>query len=244
MAKQDDKNKKTEQAAPKKDKGKASEKVPAKGKTPAKGKAPATDSKKKKGQEAIPPLPTDYIPRLRKLYRDRIVPALVKQFGYKNPTLVPHLDKIVLNVGIGTLHQDPKLAESVAEELAIISGQKPVFTTARKSIANFKLRDGMIIGCRVTLRRERMYEFFDRLISIVVPRVRDFRGLNDRSFDGRGNYNFGIREQIVFPEIDYDKVVKMHGMDITIATTASTDEEAMELLKGFGFPFLRRTDAA
>ncbi|MDP8228877.1 MAG: 50S ribosomal protein L5 [Candidatus Electryoneaceae bacterium] len=178
------------------------------------------------------------------MYHDRIVPDLVKRFDYKNPMLVPHLVKIVLNVGIGTLHQDPKLAESVAAELMVISGQKPVFTRARKSIANFKLRDGMIIGCRVTLRREKMYEFFDRLISIVIPRVRDFRGLNDRSFDGRGNYNFGIKEQIVFPEIDYDQVVKMHGMDITIATTARNDEEALELLKGFGFPFQRRTEAA
>ena len=202
-----------------------------------------TDGKKKaeaKVEKTV--VPKDYVPRLKKLYQEQIIPSLTKSFGYKNKMLLPCLNKIVLNVGIGTLHQDAKLTESVVDELTIISGQKPVLTKARKSIANFKLRDGMVVGCRVTLRKTMMYEFFDRLISVVIPRVRDFRGLSDKSFDGRGNYSFGVREQIIFPEIDYDKVVKIHGMDITISTTASTDEEAMELMKGFGFPFRRRTE--
>lgn len=200
-------------------------------------KAPKKD-KGKKGQK-VEAVPQGYVPRLQSTYHEQIVPALQKQFGIKNPMLVPRLSKIVLNVGIGTLHSDSKLADSIVEELGLISGQKAVLTKARKSIANFKLRDGMVVGCRVTLRKARMYEFFDRLIGIVIPRIRDFRGLKDSSFDGRGNYNFGIREQIVFPEIDYDNVVKIHGMDITIATTAQNDEQALELMRGFGFPFKR-----
>ncbi len=214
--------------------------IPQKGAQAKQGKAAGNKGKKgKKVAEKIPSMPTDYVPRLNSVYNEQIVPALTKQFGYSNPMLVPKLSKIVLNVGIGTMHSDTKLAESVAEEIGLVAGQKPVMTKARKSIANFKLRDGMIVGCTVTLRRERMYEFFDRLIGIVIPRIRDFRGLKDSSFDGRGNYTFGIKEQIVFPEIDYDKVVKIHGMDITIATTAQNDEEAFELMKGFGFPFIR-----
>jgi len=209
-----------------------------------KGKSAKSGKKKEAAKDKAQPIPKDYIPRLKKLYNKQITAALQKKFDFKNENLLPYLDKIVLNVGIGTMHQDKKLAESIAGELALITGQKPVFTKARKSISNFKLRQDMIIGCKVTLRRDRMYEFFDRLITVVIPRVRDFRGLNDRSFDGRGNYTFGIKEQIIFPEIDYDKAVRIHGMDITIATTARNDEEALELLKGFGFPFRRREGEA
>ena len=199
---------------------------------------------KKKAKEAVvKPLSSDYVPRLLKAYKERIVPDLQKRFNYKNKHLVPKLSKIALNVGIGTLHQDPKLTESIVEEFKLISGQSPVLTRAKKSISNFKLRQNMIVGCRVTLRRFMMYEFLDRLISTVIPRIRDFRGLSDRSFDGHGNYTFGVKEQIIFPEIDYDKVVKIHGMDITITTTARNDEEALELLRGFGFPFIRRSSA-
>jgi len=191
--------------------------------------------------EASAPVPKDYVPRLKKLYREQVVSALMKRFGFANIMLAPRLDKIVLNVGVGGLHSDQKFAESLQEEFRSISGMKPVLTRARKSISNFKLREGMIVGCRVTLRGDRMFEFLDRLISVVIPRIRDFRGLSDRSFDGRGNFNFGVKEQIIFPEIDYDKVVKMHGMDICIGTTARNDEEGAELLKGLGFPFRRRT---
>jgi len=216
---------------------------------PEKAKAPKSGAKKEpkaagaKGKSAPPPkaaLSRDYVPRLKTYYREHIVPELKKKFDYQNPMLIPKLEKISLNVGVGGLHQDQKFADSLTEELAQISGQKPVLTRARVSISNFKLRQGMIVGCRITLRGFRMYEFLDRLISVVVPRIRDFRGLSDRSFDGRGNYNFGVKEQIIFPEIDYDKVVRFIGMDICIATTARTDEEAFELLKGFGFPFRRR----
>lgn len=211
----------------------------------AKGKAEAakkTSGKKDKGKVEIPPLPDDYVPRMLKLYIDKVIPALKKKFNYTNVNIIPRLDKIVLNVGDGTLHQDAKLAESIARELTLISGQKAVFTKAKKSISNFKLREGMVVGCRVTLRQTIMYEFFDRLITFVIPRIRDFRGMNERSFDGRGNYTFGVLEQIIFPEIDYDKVVKIHGMDITITTTSKNDEEALELLKGFGFPFHLQTE--
>jgi large subunit ribosomal protein L5 len=199
----------------------------------------APKSAVKTGASARPP--KDYVPRLKKLYREQISKDLLKRFAFPNVMLVPKLDKIVLNVGVGLLHSDQRFAESLQDELRLISGMKPVLTKARKSISNFKLRQGMVVGCRVTLRGDRMFEFLDRLISIVIPRIRDFRGISDRSFDGRGNFNFGVKEQIMFPEIDYDKVVKMHGMDICIATTARTDEEALELLKGFGFPFRRRT---
>ncbi len=215
----------------------------AKKETENKKASPKKESKsKKKAKNAVEvkSLPSDYIPRLRIMYGEKIIPAMQEQFNYKNPMLVPRLSKIVLNVGIGSLHQDQKLADSIQDEMKLISGLKPVLTRARKSIANFKLRQHMLVGCRVTLRKAHMYEFLDRLISIVIPRIRDFRGMSDRSFDGRGNYNFGIKEQIVFPEIDYDNVVKIHGMDISIATTARTDEEALELLRSFGFPFRRR----
>ena len=181
-----------------------------------------------------------YIPRLMVRYKEEIVPQLMKKFGYKNIMQVPKIKKITLNVGVGEAAQDAKFLEGAVEDLTIISGQKPVFTKAKKAISNFKLREGTPIGCRVTLRRDRMYEFLDRLVNIAIPRVRDFRGINDNAFDGRGNYTLGVREQIIFPEINYDKVVKVRGFNVTIVTSASTDEEAYELLRKFGMPFRRR----
>ena len=181
--------------------------------------------------------PADYVARLRRDYDDRIVAAMIERFGYKNKLQVPRLDKIVINMGVGDATQDKKRVETAAAEMQQISGQKPVITKAKKSIAQFKLREGMPIGCKVTLRRERMYEFLDRLVTIALPRVRDFRGLNPRSFDGRGNYALGLKEQIIFPEINYDQIDKVRGMDVIITTTAKTDEEARELLRLFNFPF-------
>jgi large subunit ribosomal protein L5 len=180
-----------------------------------------------------------YTPRLKKDYDDRIAKAMTEKFGYKNKLEVPKLEKIVINMGVGEATQDKKKVEQAAAEMEKISGQKPVITKAKKSIAQFKLREGMPIGVKVTLRRERMYEFLDRLITIALPRVRDFRGLNAKSFDGRGNYAMGLREQIVFPEINYDRIEKVRGMDIIVTTTAKTDEEARELLRLFNFPFPR-----
>ena len=176
-------------------------------------------------------------PRYKELYENEIVPALDKKFGYKNPHQRPALDKIVINMGIGDATQDRKHVENAANDLSLIAGQKPVITKARKSNASFKIRDGMAIGVKVTLRRDRMYEFLDRLVTITMPRIRDFRGINGKSFDGRGNYAMGLKEHIVFPEIDYDKVDKIRGMDIIICTTAQSDEEAKELLKAFKMPF-------
>jgi large subunit ribosomal protein L5 len=178
-----------------------------------------------------------YTPRLRADYDNRIVKAMTEKFGYKNRMEVPRLDKIVINMGVGEATQDKKKVEAAAAEMQLIAGQKPVITKARTSIAQFKLREGMPIGCKVTLRRERMYEFLDRLVTIALPRVRDFRGLNPKSFDGRGNYAMGLKEQIVFPEIEYDQIDKVRGMDIIVTTTAKTDEEARELLRLFNFPF-------
>ncbi|MCW2392168.1 large subunit ribosomal protein L5 [Sphingobium sp. B1D7B] len=178
-----------------------------------------------------------YIPRSRKLYDETIVKALSEKFGYKNHMEIPRIEKITLNMGVGEATQDKKKVTQAAEEMELIAGQKPVITKAKKSIAQFKLREGMPIGAKVTLRRERMYEFLDRLVTIAMPRIRDFRGLNPKSFDGRGNYAFGIKEQIIFPEISYDRVDKVRGMDIIVTTTARTDEEARELLRLFGFPF-------
>jgi large subunit ribosomal protein L5 len=178
-----------------------------------------------------------YEPRLKRHYVDTVRPALVEEFKYANPMQVPQLDKIVLNMGVGEAVADRKKVDSAARDLAMIAGQKPVVTKARKSIATFKLRDGMAIGAKVTLRRTRMYEFLDRLITIALPRVKDFRGLNPKSFDGRGNYALGIKEHIVFPEINYDKVDAIWGMDIIVCTTAETDDEARALLKQFNFPF-------
>ncbi|GGN50217.1 50S ribosomal protein L5 [Novosphingobium indicum] len=178
-----------------------------------------------------------YTARLRAKYDDEIVQAMTEKFGYKNRFEVPKIEKITLNMGVGEASQDKKKVQTAAAEMEAISGQKPVITRARKSIAQFKLREGMPIGCKVTLRRERMYEFLDRLVTIAMPRIRDFRGLNPRSFDGRGNYAMGLKEQIIFPEISYDQIEKVRGMDIIVTTTAKTDDEARELLRLFGFPF-------
>jgi large subunit ribosomal protein L5 len=175
--------------------------------------------------------------RLKELYEKEHRVALTKQFGYKSPMEVPRLDKIILNMGLGEAIQNIKVLDSAVEELALIAGQRPVITRARKSIASFKLRAGMPIGCMVTLRRERMYDFFDKLVNVGLPRVRDFRGVSDKSFDGRGNFTLGIKEQIIFPEIDYDKIDKIKGLNITIVTTAKTDEEGKALLKLMGMPF-------
>ena len=178
-----------------------------------------------------------YTPRLKQAYDERIAKAMTEKFGYKNPLEVPRLEKITLNMGVGEASQDKKKVQTAAEEMELIAGQKPVITKAKKSIAQFKLREGMPIGCKVTLRRDRMYEFLDRLVTVAMPRIRDFRGVNPRSFDGKGNYAMGLKEQIVFPEISYDKIEKVRGMDVIVTTTAKTDEEARELLRLFGFPF-------
>ena len=181
--------------------------------------------------------PKGYTPRLKADYDERIVKAMTEKFGYKNRLEVPRLDKIVINMGVGEATQDKKKVEAAAAEMQAIAGQKPVIAKAKKSIAQFKLREGMPIGCKVTLRRERMYEFLDRLVTVALPRVRDFRGLNPKSFDGRGNYAMGLKEQIVFPEINYDQIDKVRGMDIIVTTSAKTDDEARELLRLFNFPF-------
>ena len=175
--------------------------------------------------------------RLQEFYRNEVVPKMMKEFGYRNPMQVPRLVKIVVNMGLGEALQNPKIIDNSVKELAAITGQRPLVTRARKSIANFKLRTGMAIGCMVTLRKRRMYEFFDRLVNVAIPRVRDFKGLPKRAFDGKGNYTLGVREQIIFPEINYDKVEKIKGMNITVVTTATNDEEARALLKFMGMPF-------
>lgn len=175
--------------------------------------------------------------RLSESFNSEVKPALMSHFKYSNEMQVPKLEKIVINMGVGEASQDKKKIESALEEMTLISGQKPIITRARKSIATYKLRDGMIVGCKVTLRGNRMYEFLDRLVNIALPRVRDFRGISPKSFDGHGNFALGIKEQIVFPEINYDKVDKIRGMDVIICTTAETDEEGRELLKGFNMPF-------
>jgi large subunit ribosomal protein L5 len=176
--------------------------------------------------------------RLQDRYLKVVRPALMKEFNYKNPLAAPRLDKIVINMGVGEAVGDGKRIQSAMQDLTAIAGQKPVITKSRKAIANFKLREGMNIGCKVTLRRERMYEFLDRLVNIALPRVRDFRGVSGKSFDGSGNFALGLKEQIVFPEIDYDKIDAVRGMDIVICTTAKTDAEAKALLKGFDMPFV------
>ncbi|MAF68540.1 MAG: 50S ribosomal protein L5 [Micavibrio sp.] len=178
--------------------------------------------------------------RLEQRYQDQIVKALKEKFGYKNAMQVPTLDKIVINMGVGEATLNRAHIENAANDLTLIAGQKPVITKAKKSNASFKIRDGMAIGCKVTLRRERMFEFLDRFVTIAMPRIRDFRGINPKSFDGNGNYSLGIKEHIIFPEIDYDKVDKIRGMDIIICTTAKTDEEARELLNGFDLPFRKQ----
>ena len=175
--------------------------------------------------------------RLKEMYQNEMVDAMIKKFGYKNIMEVPKLDKIVVNMGVGEAKENAKLLDSAVKDMEIITGQKAIVTKAKKSVANFKIREGMPIGCKVTLRGERMYEFLDRFFNVALPRVRDFRGINPNSFDGRGNYNMGLKEQLIFPEIEYDKVDKVRGMDICFVTTATTDEEARELLTLMGAPF-------
>lgn len=178
-----------------------------------------------------------YVPRLKQRYENEIVKAMTEKFGYKNRLEVPRLEKVTLNMGVGEGSQDKKKVQTAAEEMELIAGQRPVITKAKKSIAQFKLREGMPIGCKVTLRRDRMMEFVDRLVTIAMPRIRDFRGVSARSFDGRGNYNFGVKEQIIFPEIAYDQIDAIRGMDITITTTAKDDKAGRALLEAFNFPF-------
>lgn len=207
------------------------------------GKAP--DRKGGGKKESASPAPvveesaseSKFVPRLRDVYRDRVLPSLMKEFGLQNPMQVPRLERIVLNVGMGEAIQNVKLLESAATELGVITGQKPIVTKAKKAIAGFKLRQGMPIGAKVTLRNRRMYEFFDRLVTIALPRIRDFRGVSPKAFDGRGNYTLGLKEQLIFPEIQYDSVASIHGMDITIVTTARTNDEGKALLKHLGMPF-------
>ena len=177
--------------------------------------------------------------RLKDLYKDEIVDAMVKKFGYKNVMQVPKLDKIVINMGVGEAKENAKVLESAMSDMETIAGQKAIVTKAKNSIANFKIREGQAIGCKTTLRGDKMYEFFDRLVNLALPRVRDFRGVNPNAFDGRGNYALGIKEQLIFPEIDYDKIDKVRGMDVIIVTTAKTDEEARELLRLFNMPFAK-----
>lgn len=177
------------------------------------------------------------VPRLQEKYEKDIVPALIEKFGYKNIMEVPKLEKIVINMGVGEAKENQKVLESAVEDLTIIAGQKPIITKSRKSVANFKIRENMPIGCKVTLRKVKMFEFADKLMNVALPRVRDFRGISSKSFDGRGNYSLGIKEQLIFPEIEYDKIDKVRGMDIVFVTTAKTDEEARELLKFLGMPF-------
>ena len=223
-------------------------KKPAKAPEGAKADAKKPEAKKPAGKgegkkaEAKPAaplevLPKDYVPRLRKHYDEVVKPALIEKFGYKNVMEVPKVTKIVLNMGIGEATQDSKLVQVAVSELEKIAGQKPVITKARNAIAQFKIRENLAIGAKVTMRKVRMYEFLDRLITIALPRVRDFRGLAERSFDGNGNYAFGIKEHIIFPEIDYDRIDRVWGMDVIICTSARTDEEARALIEAFNFPF-------
>lgn len=207
------------------------------------GKASERRSPKKKEGTPAPQAKDEgseeskFNPRMREAYLQKVVPALMKEFGYKNIMQVPKLERIVLNVGMGEAIQNVKLLESAATELGVITGQKPLITKARKAIATFKLRQGMPIGTKVTLRSRRMWEFFDRLVTLSLPRIRDFRGVSPKSFDGRGNYTLGLKEQLIFPEIKYDEVASIHGMDITIVTTARTNDEGRALLKHLGMPF-------
>ncbi|MDP4088032.1 MAG: 50S ribosomal protein L5 [Bacillota bacterium] len=180
------------------------------------------------------------VPRLQEKYNNEVVPALMEKFGYKNIMEVPKLEKIVLNMGVGEAKDNAKVLESAVADMQLITGQKPVITRAKKSVANFKIRENMPIGCKVTLRKLNMYEFADKLMNVALPRVRDFRGVSDKSFDGRGNYTFGIKEQLIFPEVEYDKIDKVRGMDIIFVTTAKTDEEARELLRFLGMPFAQK----
>ena len=234
---------KKETKAPAKKEGKKSEGDKPEAKKPAEKKAAEKKPAEKKSEakaEVADVLPADYIPRLKQHYLDVVRPKLIEQFGYSNAMQVPRLEKIVLNMGIGEATADSKLVQVAVGELEKIAGQKVVITKARKAIATFKIRENLAIGAKVTLRKTRMYEFFDRLITIALPRVRDFRGLPDRSFDGHGNYAMGIKEHIIFPEIDYDKIDRVWGMDVIICTTAKTDEEARALIEAFNFPFRKQ----
>jgi large subunit ribosomal protein L5 len=224
---------KTEKKAAAGDKGKPEKGKGEKGK-PDKGKEKGKEKETAKIKRTAPP-------RLKVLYQKEIVPRLVEEFKYRNPNQVPRLVKITINMGLGEAITNPKLLDSSVEELRVITGQQPVVTRAKKSIATYKLRQGMKIGCMVTLRRERMYEFFDRLVSLALPRVRDFKGISPKSFDGRGNFSVGIREQIIFPEINYDKIDKIKGLNISIVTTARTDDEGRALLKHLGMPFRQQS---
>jgi len=243
MADEKDKKapKKSEAAKPEaaKPEAKKTEGKKPEGKKPEGKKADAGKEAKSAGPAEV--MPKDYVPRLRKEYDEVIRPKLVKQFGYTNVMQVPRIDKIVLNMGIGEATQDSKLVQVAASELEKIAGQKVVITKSRKAIAQFKIRENLAIGAKVTLRKTRMYEFLDRLITIALPRVRDFRGLSDKSFDGNGNFAMGIKEHLIFPEIDYDKIDRVWGMDIIVCTTARTDDEARALLDAFNFPFRRST---
>jgi large subunit ribosomal protein L5 len=201
------------------------------------GKGGPKDKAAPKEKAARAPRPKDYKPRMKAHYERVVREEMAKQFGYQNRMQIPRIDKVVLNMGVGEAVNDRKKVESAAKDLGLIAGQKPVITRARKSVATYKVRDGMPIGCKVTLRGDRMYEFVDRLVTIALPRVKDFRGLNPKSFDGRGNFALGLREHIVFPEIDYDQVDEVRGMDVIVCTTAHSDEEARALLRGFNFPF-------
>lgn len=220
----------------KESKGEEKKKTPVKA-APAKAKAAAAEAKKE--PKAAAPAVREKVPapRLRERYQKDVVPALMKQFSYKNPMQVPRLVKVVLNMGMGEAIANAKALDHAVGELELITGQRPVITKAKKSIATFKLREGMPIGCMVTLRKERMFEFLDRFISAALPRIRDFKGIPSKSFDGRGNYSLGIKEQVIFPEIEIDKIDAIHGMDIVIVTTAKTDEEGRALLGHLGMPF-------
>jgi large subunit ribosomal protein L5 len=231
MADKKDKTKETKGGDQKKTVAKTPKAAAKKAKAPGEAKKEAAEGGKKSAPESIP------TPRLKKRYHDVAVPALMKEFQYKNPMQAPKLVKVVLNMGMGEAITNAKSLDHAAEEMAKITGQRPVITHAKKSIATFKLREGMAIGCMVTLRRERMYEFLDRFISAALPRIRDFKGISPKSFDGRGNYSLGIKEQVIFPEIEIDKVDSIHGMDIVIVTTAKTDEEGRALLSHLGMPY-------
>ena len=243
----DTEKKEGKKAAPKADKPDKAPKAAAAGGAPAdKGAKPAKTDKAAKGapekgdkttKKSARPKASGGVPRLRKQFDETVRQHMIEKFGYKNKMQVPSIEKIVINMGIGEAVNDRKKVESAAADLALIAGQKAVVTKARKAISNFKLREQQPIGCKVTLRKSRMYEFVDRLINIALPRVRDFRGLNPKSFDGMGNYTFGIKEHIIFPEIDYDKVTDIWGMDVTVCTTARSDDEARALLTAFNFPF-------
>ncbi len=234
-AKAADGEKPARQAKP--DKG-GGDKAAAKGpKGPRDGKGAPKDKGAAKEKVARTPRPKDYKPRMKSHYEKVVRDEMAKQFGYRNRMQIPRIEKVVLNMGVGEAVNDRKKVDAAAKDLAMIAGQRAVITRARKSVATYKVRDGMAIGCKVTLRGDRMYEFVDRLVTIALPRVKDFRGLNPKSFDGRGNFAMGLREHIVFPEIDYDQVDEVWGMDVIVCTTAGNDDEARALLRGFNFPF-------